>query len=39
MVVREKSAVRKKGGFMTYQNTPKMHRTLSQHARIHDAQT
>ena len=29
----------KKGGFMAYQNTPKMYRTLSQHAPIHDAQT
>ena len=36
---KRKKCGQKKGGFMTYQNTPKMYRTLSQHARIHDAQT
>jgi len=36
---KRKKCGQKKGGFMTYQNMPKMYRTLSQHARIHDAQT
>lgn len=36
---KRKKCGQEKGCFMVYQNTPKMHRTLSQHARIHDAQT
>ena len=36
---KRKKCGQKKGYFMAYQNTPKMYRTLLQHARIHDAQT
>ena len=36
---KRKKCGQKKGCFMTYQNTPQMHRTLLQHAPIHNAQT
>ena len=36
---KRKKCGQKKGCFMTYQSTPKIHRTLLQHARVHDAQT